>query len=164
MRCALAILPALLASPALADLSVSFVDGAPVDRFTFSPTGGCPIGPATLVVDLRGSQGRLIFDTTASGAGVSVYQPFRLTSGEEQVISAPQVRDGASTVTLSLSELNTDLSFTIDVDDTIGMSETRVSGSEITGAEVALDLGGIAYRATFDEQSQARLKLPACVS
>ena len=152
------------ATPALADLEVRFIEGAPVDRFTFTPSADCPIGPATLVVDLTASQGKLIFATTERGAGVEVYQPFRLTSGADQVVALPDGSDGARGVSLDLASLSSGLSFTIDVDDTLGQSETRVSGSEITDAQVHLVIDGTRYSASFDATARANLDLPACLS
>ena len=159
------ILSALLATgPAFADVSVTFSEGAPVDRFTFSPEGGCPIGAVDLVVDLTGSAGKLIFDTTERGAGVEVYQPFVLVTGAEQVAVAPQVRDGDRAVRLALDSLSAPLGFTIDVDDTIGAREITVAGGEISGATVTLSLAGEAFTGVFDETARARIALPACTS
>jgi len=93
---------------------------------------------------------------------VSVFQPFQLVSGEEFVSTLPQVKDGDRVVSLKLKGLGTKqrVSFTIDVDDTAGTSETMVSGSEIKGATVrAGKVSG-----TFGTDNIARIIVPACTS
>jgi len=59
---------------ASANVEVRFVESAPKDRFVVKNLGNCDLRDLTLEVDLGSSQGQLIFDTTASGAGVEVFQ------------------------------------------------------------------------------------------
>jgi nitrous oxidase accessory protein NosD len=153
-----------LAAPAAADVEVRFVEGAPVDRFSFEVGAGCPLGASVLSLDLTGSAGRLIFDTAGAGAGVQVYQPFVLVEGAEQVAEAPDLRDGDRGLTLELSELSRTLVFTTDLDDTIGAAETLVSGSEIAGATVSITLEDVTYSGVFDAQARARVTILACLS
>ena len=157
--------PAMV-TPALADLDVRFIEGAPTDRFVFTNTGGCSLGAATLTVDLAGSAAGLIFDTTAAGQGVEVFQPFRLVSGADQVIGAPMVSDGDQQVTLSLRDLpvGQSVAFTIDVDDTLGQRQITVSGSEIAGASVRAQIAGQNNAATFATSARATVQTPPCTS
>ncbi|MEX0280538.1 MAG: aggregation factor core [Arenibacterium sp.] len=152
------------ATSALANIDVRFVEGAPVDQFFFSAASGCPLGAAELTVDLTGSAGGLIFDPTGAGAGVSVYQPLVLVEGASQVLAMPDVRDGDKIMVLKLAELNRLLSFTTDLDDTMGASETMVSGAEIAGAVVSVTLAGDTYSGVFDDSATARIAIPACLS
>jgi len=141
---------------------VRFDEGAPKDRFTITNAGNCALPLTSVTIDLTASAAGLIFDVTGSGAGVSVFQPFQLVSGEEFVSTLPQVKDGDRVVSLKLKGLGTKqrVSFTIDVDDTAGTSETMVSGSEIKGATVrAGKVSG-----TFGTDNIARIIVPACTS
>ena len=45
-----------------------------------------------LEIDLTQSEGRLIFDTTATGAGVEVFQPFEVTHGNIALVSQDGVK------------------------------------------------------------------------
>jgi len=154
------------ATPALADITVDFIEGAPKDRFVLRTTGACPTGPIAVTIDLAPAAGGVIFDTTGSGAGVEVFQPFELVSGASQVVSPPSVSDGDQTVTLSLSTLTpqTPVAFTVDVDDTGGGREITVSGSEIEGARVTVVQGGSRLSADMSARAQARVGLDACLS
>jgi len=92
-------------------------------------------------IDLSDSAGRLIFDTTASGAGVEVFQPFEVTSGELQLQQTDRINDGEQSLSVIIKRLspNASASFTIDVDDTLPESELgriRVSGAEIANGPV----------------------------
>ncbi|MCC1492275.1 hypothetical protein [Cognatishimia sp. F0-27] len=155
---------ACLASAALADLDVRFVEGAPTDRFSITNASGCALGPMELQIDLSGSAAGLIFDTTERGMGVQVFQPFRLVEGAELVSGTPDVGDGDRSVTLSLTGMapGQTVAFTIDVDDTAGAREITVSGEEITGARVSDDATG--NSAAFDGTGRARLPLAPCLS
>ncbi|MEP0521473.1 MAG: aggregation factor core [Hyphomicrobiales bacterium] len=151
------------AVPALANVEVTFREGAPKDRFIIANTGGCAPGAVDVTIDLSGSSSGLIFDVTDAGAGVEVFQPFVLVSGQSFVISAPVVKDGDNKVTLSLSNLikGQPVAFTVDVDDTAGAREITVSGSEIEGAGISVS-GGTS--GTFGSNAVALAKLPACKS
>jgi hypothetical protein len=113
-------------------------------------------------------QAVLIFDTTAAGAGVEVFQPFNVSEGDIELLSGDVV-DGNSELTLRIAELvpGARASFTIDVDDTLTESELgmiRVTASEIAGATVSLrDQGTQTISALFDDRSQASLVSPDCL-
>lgn len=141
-----------LATSASADITTTFKEGAPKDRFTFTNTGDCALGETKITLDLTGTRGKLVFDVTSSGAGVEVFQPFELVSGASNVTSAPRVSDGDKTLTLSLSALpkGAAVAFTIDVDDTIGAREITVTGSEISGAKVMVETADLQSLAIFD--------------
>lgn len=157
---------ATVASTAAADIEVRFVEGAPKDRFDIINTGGCALGPVAITIDLAGSSAGLVFDVTASGAGVEVFQPFDLVAGRELVNGLPQVVDGDQQVSLNLTELGVDqmVSFTIDVDDTAGNREITVSDAEISGASVRVKQGTETVTGTFDDQAFARVAQASCSS
>ncbi|MEM6693817.1 MAG: hypothetical protein AAF626_04045 [Pseudomonadota bacterium] len=155
------------AAPA-ADLSAVFREGAPKDRFTFTALSGCLTGPLEITLDLSSSAAGLIFDTTPSGAGVQVFQPFEIVAGADRVVSVSDVADGDRTLILSLAKLpeGEAVSFTIDIDDTMGGREITVEGAEIAGARVVLrvdstDAGALTAEATFDADAEAIVTLPA---
>lgn len=151
------------AVPALANVEVTFREGAPKDRFIIANTGGCAPGAVDITIDLSGSSAGLIFDVTNSGAGVEVFQPFVLVSGQSFVKSAPVVKDGDNKVTLSLSNLikGQPVAFTVDVDDTAGAREITVSGSEIAGASISVEGGATGV---FGTNAIASAELPDCKS
>lgn len=154
----------LLSIPAFADVTVNFDEGAPKDRFTIKNEGTCPLGAATVVLDLGASAAGLIFDVTGKGAGVSVFQPLELVAGREFLTSVPEVRDGDNTISLPINTLapGQSITFTIDVDDTKGTSATMVSGAEIRGAEVRLDTNAVQAKASFTDQAVARVAYIGC--
>ena len=154
----------LLTAPmAQADISARFIESAPKDRFVLTNLSGCPEGAVEIRIDLAGSAAGLIFDTTGSGAGVDVFQPFELVRGAELVRDPPQVRDGQTEVILSLTSLpaGAEIAFTVDVDDTRAVSDlgqTRVSGAEIAGARLEID----GQSAPFGPDAIARLPRAVC--
>jgi hypothetical protein len=145
-----------------ANVEVTFVESAPKDRFILHNTSQCALN------DLSNSVGRLIFDTTATGAGVEVFQPFEVKKGNLKLISASEVKDGDSTLSLSIENIaaNDSVSFTIDVDDTLTQSELgniRVSGSEITNALIEITTKEQQTSvAMFDNKGKALVSLPSC--
>jgi hypothetical protein len=145
-----------------ANVEVTFVESAPKDRFILHNTSQCALN------DLSNSVGRLIFDTTATGAGVEVFQPFEVKKGNLKLISASEVKDGDSTLSLSIENIaaNDSVSFTIDVDDTLTQSELgniRVSGSEISNALIKITTKGQQTSAAmFDNKGKALVSLPSC--
>ena len=161
---ALTLACAFTSTPALADLAVRFDEGAPKDRFTLTNTGDCALGAAQVTIDLGTAPAGLIFDVTASGAGVEVFQPFDVVTGAQNLRSLPRVADGDAAVTLDLKGLAAGgtVAFTIDVDDTGGGREITVSGSEIAGATVRL--AGMMQRGLFDETARALVPTGACTS
>lgn len=155
-----------VAQTAQADLMVSFIEGAPKDRFVIQATGDCPLGPMTVAINLATSPAGLIFDTTGAGAGVEVFQPFELVSGGDIVTTQPRVKDGDQSVTLALKALptQTKVAFTVDVDDTGGGREITVSNAEIAGATVTMKTERGSQTARFDTSSKARIKSTSCSS
>lgn len=160
----------LSAGSALADIRVEFRESAPTDSFQITNTGTCATGPMTLTLDLETSRGRLIFDTTGSGAGVEVFQPFRLVSGPQtpNILAVPS--DGDRQLTLSFDTLDpgAHIRFTIDVDDTLPQSELgqiRVSGSELEGGEIQIRAGAFQDRVgRFDTNGIGLVQLENCTS
>ncbi|NNL19373.1 MAG: aggregation factor core [Boseongicola sp.] len=158
---------ALVATPAFADIGIRFIEGAPKDRFTFMASPAfCASGPMAIDVNLEGSAGKLVFDVTASGAGVEVYQPLEIVSGARALLGTSNVTDGDQRLRIDLASLEpgAPFAFTIDVDDTLGAREITVSGSEIVGAEVAVQIGDQTRTATFDETATATVGWSSCDS
>ncbi|GIT90609.1 hypothetical protein JANAI62_10640 [Jannaschia pagri] len=152
----------VLTTTAKADLLVTFRDGAPKDRFVLRHDGGCALERVEVIIDLSPAPAGLIFDITAQGAGVEVFQPFEIVSGADLLLRSPEVRDGDTSLVLALERLTpgAEVAFTIDVDDTLSSRGITVSGSEMAGAVVRLD--GVSAR--FDERAEARLPLTGCLS
>ena len=61
---------------------------------------------STLALDLKGSAGALVFDTTNQGAGVEVLPPFELVAGKTIVMGTSTVTDGDTRVTIDINGLN----------------------------------------------------------
>ncbi|MEO0829958.1 MAG: aggregation factor core [Pseudomonadota bacterium] len=155
------------AMSASADITATFIEGAPKDRFVLSSdTGVCADTPIRVTVDLEGSAGRLIFDVSEAGAGVEVFQKFELAAGGELVTGASRVTDGDTSLTLELNGLpeGADVAFTIDVDDTIGAREITVTDSEIEGAVMRVTAGNRTSEARFGQTATATLALDDCTS
>jgi len=130
-----------------ANLQVKFVESAPKDWFAVTSLASCVLRNVQMSIDLSNSAGKLIFGTTANGAGVEVFQPFEVRSGEIALTSGDQVFDSDRALSVLITSLKPGeiASFTIDVDDTMTNSELgmiRVSKSEITGSEVSISIDG----------------------
>lgn len=167
MRFALFPALALFASAAHADIRVDFQEGAPKDRFVITNTGTCDMGPFALTLSLGGSDAGLIFDVTANGAGVEVFQPLELTTGAKflEPIQAPKDGDTQVVMQFLMLPAAASASFTIDVDDTLtnGPSgQIIVRGSEINGATVQVNTNGGTAFAAFDTSAQAVVSLEGC--
>jgi len=153
---------------ASANITIAFFEGAPKDRFVISNAGGCLLESLVVKIDLRQTEGKLIFDTTAAGEGVEVFQPFETTDGVIMLIGKNRVDDGQTYLDLAIDQLapSKSVSFTIDVDDTLKNSELgniRVSRSEIQGGEVAISLqGGALSSGYFGSDAKALIALPDC--
>ena len=151
-----------------ADIVVNFIESAPKDRFVVKNTGRCALKDFTLKIDLSQSDGRLIFDTTATGAGVDVFQPFEVGEGAIELVSSEIVSDGDVDLSVSIGSLAPEksVSFTIDVDDTLPQSElgkTRVAGREIKNASVEFIRGEQKpVTAVFGADSKAIVSLASC--
>jgi len=151
-----------------ANLQIKFVESAPKDWFALTNLTNCDLSNVRMNIDLSNSAGKLIFDTTASGAGVEVFQPFEVRSGEIALASGDQVADGDRTLAVLISRLKSGetASFTIDVDDTMTNSELgmiRVSDSEITGSEVSVSVdGGQAINGALNKRGELLLDKADC--
>ena len=140
------ILPTLTLSlsctAAVADVTVRFQEGAPKDKFIIS--SDCTVANVDLTIDLRGSAGALIFDVTASGAGVEVFQPVEVQAG--RVAMGPVV-DGDQVLSLQVAAVPTgsDVIVSADLDDVLAdsaLGQIRVSGRELDGATVSISYDG----------------------
>jgi len=160
----LAVAALVCATSAHADLAVRFSEGAPKDRFSLTNTADCALGPAQITVDLGTAPAGLIFDVSASGAGVEVFQPFEVVSGAQNLATLPKVTDGDTAVTLNLKGLaaGETVAFTIDIDDTGGGREITVSGSEIAGASVRMT--GAMQQGVFNSDARAVVPAAPCSS
>ena len=158
----------LFAATAQASIEVRFSEGAPKDRFIISNNGKCDLKKITVNFDLSTSQGKLIFDITAAGAGVEVFQPFETTEGSLTLTPNTAVKDGDSTLSVQIKSLKPSAraSFTIDVDDTLTVSERGmiiVSGSEIKGGTVNVTVGDMKpIKAIFGSNSRATITPENC--
>lgn len=159
-----AVLAVLMSGEAFADIVVEFDEGAPKDRFTIVNAGDCPLNDVTVTIDLGASASGLIFDVTASGAGVQVFQPLELVSGRDMLGEVPRIGDGDNSIALPVASFapGAEIAFTIDVDDTVGTREITVSGAEIEGAKATVVQGAETTEATFGADAIARLRLDGC--
>ncbi len=161
----------LMAGSAAAQaLEVRFVESAPKDRFVIKNTNACELRDITIELDLTNTRGGLIFDTTADGPGVEVFQPFETRSGDVELMSSARVNDGDKTLTvkIGLLPMSEQASFTIDVDDTLtnsALGQIRVAGTEIENGVVLLsaDVHG-ALNAAFDETGVAMIDGVRCAN
>lgn len=156
----------LTATAAQADLRVSFDEGAPKDRFRIENTGACMISQSSILLDLSTSSAGLIFDVTARGAGVDVFQPFEIVEGAGALAALPTVLDGQSQIRLDVTRLapGETIAFTIDVDDTIGQREITVSNAEIEDATVSHLTGSGSTSATFTALARADVPASDCTT
>ncbi|MEM7796316.1 MAG: aggregation factor core [Cyanobacteria bacterium P01_C01_bin.118] len=150
-------------------VEIEFVESAPKDRFVITNIGACVLEELTLELDLSQSVGMLIFDTSATGAGVEVFQPFEVEAGDIVQLAADGVDDGDAELALSIASLGPGdrASFTIDVDDTLPSSDLgqiRVADSEISGALATVTVGDSESVLTKFSGSTARANLPTCSS
>ena len=151
-----------------ATIQINFIESAPKDSFVIKNAGTCNLTDLTLEVDLSQSAGQLIFDTTATGAGVEVFQPFEVKTGNLRLVSASLVEDGDKSLSVVVKQLppNSSVSFTIDVDDTLpksSLGQIRVAGSEIEGAQVRLsNKNSLMLEAAFNSNQLATIDLPSC--
>ena len=153
-----------LAHPAWADLVARFIEGAPKDRFEITNQFPCAVTETDVTIDLKPSEAGLIFDTTAQGAGVDVYQPLEWVAGADALSGHSPVRDGDREVVLSIRNLGAGqtIAFTVDVDDTLGPRGITVSGAEIQGAEVRVASKGASQTGRFTAQGEARVPWQRC--
>jgi hypothetical protein len=150
-----------------ANITVNFLEAAPKDRFVITNTGQCSLLALRVDIDLTDTAGGLIFDTTAAGAGVDVFQPFEVSSGEIRLNSEAQINDGDKFLSVIISKIQAraSVSFTIDVDDTLANSERGmiiVSDAEIEGGRVTVLHGSLDNYGTFGRNSIALINMPTC--
>lgn len=152
-------LVALAPTAALADLTVSFRDGAPKDRFTLEYEGACAVDTLQVEIDLGTAPAGLIFDITGAGAGVDVFQPLEWVAGAART---SDVTDGDTVLSIALDDVtpNATWAFTVDIDDTTSSRQITVDGSEMAGATLRVD--GAA--AVFDASGSATVALNSCLS
>lgn len=160
-----AIATTCLCSHATADITIDFQESAPRDRFVIV-SESCAAGPVEITIDLSPSAGALIFDVTAEGAGVEVFQPVEVQSGGAQ---ASPVVDGDQLLTLTIPSLAAAAPVIIsaDLDDVLvdsQLGQIRVTGSELDGAVVVLGMGGQTATATFADGSNSVSFPNACMS
>lgn len=160
-----------ISNGAFANIEVRFIEGAPKDEFLIRNIGNCSIKRFVVDIDLTNSAGNLIFDTSSSGQGVDVFQPFEVSGGKFELLSQSkdnEVKDGDKRLSLKIAELkpNESVSFTIDVDDTLTNSQLgqiRVNGSEIEGTVTRLNINGAKnITSTFGNNNQSLLSVPPC--
>ncbi len=155
--------------PLIASMDIAFVESAPKDWFSLTNSGECVLENISMTLDLSGTAGKLIFDTTSAGEGVEVFQPFETREGNVQLTSANTVLDGENRLSVFVDTLapGQSVSFTIDVDDTLPKSELgniRVSDSEMAGGMVSLTVGDQpGVEDIFNHQALISLPSPACV-
>jgi hypothetical protein len=151
-----------------AHITVNFLEGAPKDRFVVTNTGQCSLQALQVDIDLTDTAGELIFDTTETGAGVDVFQPFEVSSGDIRLNGKARINDGDKVLSIIVSSIHAraSVSFTIDVDDTLANSELGmiiVSGAEIEGGRVTVTHGLLGSSGTFDRNSNASINMPKCI-
>lgn len=146
----------LAASPVFADINVRFVESAPKDRFVLV-NGGCPLSQVEVEIDLTGSRGSLIFDVTADGAGVEVFQPVEVQRGS--VAMTPAV-DGDQRLTFQINgfDAGAEVVISADLDDVLvdgALGQIRVADQELSGATVRMTIDGQVTSAVFDTATVA---------
>lgn len=154
----------LAALPSFADITVRFEESAPKDRFVIS--SDCTVSDISMTIDLTPSAGSLIFDVTAQGAGVEVFQPVEVQSGTARVTP---VLDGDQVVDLTIAALpaNAVVIISADLDDVLidsNLGQIRVSGSELDGATIEIAFAGTRQRAAFESGSNRIVFEHGCVS
>jgi len=154
-----------------ANVEIQFVESAPKDRFVVVNNTGCELQNFVLKFDLATTRGKLIFDTTAKGAGVEVFQPFEKREGQLSLVNHA-VEDGDKALSIKVDSLPSkqQLSFTIDVDDTLTNSELgqiRVTGGEMEGGIITFTPQGESasagvFNAQFDNKNFASISESIC--
>lgn len=156
----------LFASSSLADVHVSFIEGAPKDKFVVTNIGTCDLPTTKIRIDFSGSSSGLIFDVASSGPGVEVFQPFQIVLGKHLVSGASTVSDGDKSVMMDFDSfcMVQSVGFTIDVDDTTGTREVTVLDSELLGPTVEVTTKNEEFSATFASKSEVLVRIPDCAS
>jgi len=126
----------------------------------------------SLEIDMKGSYGRLIFDTAGGGLGDSMHTPFAAGDNTVGMIAAPEVRDGSQEVFLQFSAFGPgrDFTFVVDTDDRLENSDygqAHVTGPEISGAQaravlMTVDGARTNARGQFDNDGKAMVRGGLC--
>jgi len=147
---------------------VQFIEGAPKDRFKVTNKTMCTLTNVELTIDLKNTVGSLIFDTTATGAGVEVFQPFAAATGNPELVGESEILDGQQRLTVSVLSFKPKetFAFTLDVDDTLNngeLGQIRVADSEIKGGVAILTADAINdQRGVFNDNAAINLLLTSC--
>lgn len=154
-------------------ITVSFAEGAPVDRFEIKNNSNS-WQIVNLEIDLSTSRGKLIFDTISGGKGVEVFQPYKAVSGDAKILKANTIKDGSDLISLAFEQFKSgqNYTFSIDVDDQLTASQLgqiRVTGSEMELATVNFMLANSSgvktnAQAVFNANNQAILADADCSS
>lgn len=149
--------------PAAADLSITFRDGNPRDRFTVRNTG-CAVVTGQLVIDLAPSAGGVIVDAVRGGPGTKDPMPVEVEAGR---LTVAPVADGARRLSMHLGGLAAGerAVVTLDLDDTRGWwpgPRVEVFEQEMAGATATLAAPHGTARATFDATGSARIAGASC--
>lgn len=154
----------LMTGMAGADVRLEFLEGAPKDRFVLTNVAGCDLSAMDVTIDMSQSAGGLIFDVSGQGAGVEVFQPFKVVSGAQFLDQTPKVVDGQRDVTFKINGLTagSQIVVTTDLDDTIGAREITVRGSEFAGTVMSVVLGDETGQALFADKPDATANIGAC--
>lgn len=126
----------------------------------------CPLRNVDVLIDLTGSAGALIFDVTAAGAGVEVFQPVEVQSGT--VVASP-VTDGDQQLSFSINELRAESEVIIsaDLDDVLAdssLGQIRVAGAELDGAAVRMTIAGESQTVVFEDGANTVVLPHSCLS
>lgn len=143
------------------ELLVWFQDGNPADRILVHNTG-CPISGAKLTIDFRSSSGKVLIDTTYGGPGSRDPLDVQVARGDIRIIP-PQ--DGAQILEIMIDDMQRGAiaEVTMDVDDQISATENMrvgVSGSEVAGTTVRLQLHQSTGDATLNETGRTAIAVP----
>lgn len=149
-------------------IDAKFTEGAPRDNFVILNKSPDNIDIKSAELSLKGSKGKLIFDTIDGGRGVEVFQQFRSEESSAMLATKPKLEDGADVLSLKFEHFSPKETyrFSLDVDDQLTNSELgqiRVSSSEMNGAKidfVVVDGEGKKHKvtATFGNDNTASLK------
>ena len=121
-------------------VQVRFVEGAPADTFHFINTGDCDLGRSEVWLDLRPSKAGLVFDVSASGAGVNRFHRLEITEGSDFIHRVSKLKDGSTALHFQLERLPVGgtIAFKADIDDTLSVGDSvggniQVFESELEG-------------------------------
>jgi len=165
----LAVRPAFACGPII---DVQFYEDSGGDLFMIANKSEEPWLLVSLEIDLKGSHGRLIFDTADGGLGESMHTPFAPGTDTVGLIAVPEVRDGAQEVFLQFTAFapGQDFTFVVDTDDRLEDSaygQAHVTGDEMSGAQVrgivmSRDGARSNARGQFDAKGHATMRGGLC--